>query len=361
MADTDQLLRLTEDLMRFRSTADRPDDLRACCDFVADFFADSGLTVERFEHAGVPSIIVTKGTKTPKIFLCGHLDVVPGDEEQFIPRRDGDKLYGRGSLDMKSGDAVMMLLTKDLAATKHDVGLMLTGDEEQGGFNGVGALLPQGYGCTVAVIPDGGKAVHRIVEKAKGILHVELQADGTASHSSAPWNGKNAISKLVRAVQAVETLFVPLAAHPNDHWVTTCNVGMISGGTAVNQIPAAATAVCDIRYTEHDDPQDILTRIAAILPEGVRAQERSNEPQCLVAPDHLMLQIFSDCIREYGRTPVSGLDHGATDGRFFSARGIPVIISQPDGDNHHAKNEWVSIPAIGLYYDVVRKFIERVA
>src|SRR3989339_346824 len=116
------------DLIRFKTTHDRGTELQTCADYIASFFEGTGLTIERIVHSGVPSVVITKGTKTPRVFLSGHFDVVPADEDQFEPVIDGDKLFGRGAFDMKSGVAVMMHLMKAMAETSHDVGLMLTGD-----------------------------------------------------------------------------------------------------------------------------------------------------------------------------------------------------------------------------------------
>ncbi len=59
---------------------------------------------------------------------------------------------------------------KDLADTGHDVGLMLTGDEEIGGFDSTGYLLDQGYGADIVILPDGGQTIHEIVLKEKGLM-----------------------------------------------------------------------------------------------------------------------------------------------------------------------------------------------
>ncbi len=360
MASLDHLLSLTEDLIRIRSTHALPDNIRACRNFAARYFEGTGLTVTSIDNEGVPSIVVTKQTKTPKVFLSGHLDVIEAQDEQFTPRREGDRLYGRGALDMKSGDAVMMALMKEYAHTSHDVGLMLTGDEEIGGFHGVKHLLAEGYGCEVAIIPDGGFAVHRIVEKEKGALWIELKSEGRAVHGSVPWTGNSAILNLTRALHAIHDLFVAHDDHPENHWVSTCNIGMIKGGATLNQVADTASAMCDIRYTENDPPDEILARIRGILPEGVTMRTLFREPLSLVSLTHPLVIPFLDAIRAHGRTPETVLGHGGSDGRFFSARGIPAIISQPDGGNHHAKNEWVDIPSIQTYYKVLKTYLEKI-
>jgi succinyl-diaminopimelate desuccinylase len=355
-----ELLALTEELIRFRSTADQPDALNACADFVAGFFSGTELEVARSVANGVPSIVVSKHTKTPTVFLSGHFDVVPGDDAQFVPRVVGDRLYGRGALDMKSGVAVMMLLMKRCATTPHDVGLMLTGDEEQGGFHGTGRLVDEGYRSRVAIIPDGGEAIDRMVVQEKGILRITVRATGRAAHASAPWKGTNAILLLVDALQRIQTVFPPCDQHKEDHWATTISVGRIVGGTVVNQVPAEAVAYCDIRYVPTDDPGEIVAQIAAVLPAGVVVEKTLCEPATAVQKTDPFLGSFIKVLQQYKKTPILYSAHGASDGRFFHARGIPVIMSQPDGAGHHGPEEWVHIPAIEQYYRVLEAYLDRV-
>lgn len=361
MTTKEDLLKTTQSLIRFRSTESRPDQINACADFIADFFAETDLVVERFTFNGVPSVVVTKGTKTPTIFLNGHFDVVEGEDEQFDPCVKDGVLFGRGSLDMKSGDAVMMHLMRDLADTAHHVGLMLTGDEEVGGFNGTAKLLEAGYACDVVLIPDGGEAVHQVISKGKGVLRVSLSAEGKNAHGSMPWEGENAIERIAHAVEVVCATFPSLASHPADHWVTTCTVGKISGGVVVNQVPNKAVAECDIRYTEEDPPEAIMERIRSVLPEGVVAHQTIVAPNLVVPMEHPLVRTFADALRAEGRDMHATLDHGASDGRFFATKHIPVIMSQPDGGNLHAPGEWVNIDSMELYYRVLSRFIQEIS
>lgn len=356
-----ELVALTEELLRFRSTADQPDALNACADFIGDYFSGTGLEVARSVANGIPSIVVSKQTKTPTVFLCGHFDVVPGNNEQFVPRIVGDRLYGRGALDMKSGVAAMMLLMKACAATKHDVGLMLTGDEEQGGWHGTGRLVEEGYRSRVAIIPDGGEAIHRMVMKEKGVMRVSLHATGRSAHGSVPWKGGNAIMSLARVLDRVHETFLSWDAHPEDRWASTINIGHIQGGVAVNQVPAEATARCDIRYIPEDQPEEIVARIRAVLPEGITATQDLLQPPVFVRADDPFVTPFADVVRAHGREPLPVFAHGSSDARFFAAHHIPVIMSQPDGAGHHGPEEWVHVPAIEEYYRVLEAYLDRVA
>lgn len=349
------------ELVRFKSTYDRPAELHACADYIASFFEGTDLVVDRIVYNGVPSVVVTKGTKTPRVFLSGHFDVVPADEDQFEPVVEGDQVFGRGVFDMKSGVVVMMHVMRELAKTPHDVGLMLTGDEEIGGYNGTKILMEQGYRAEVVVVPDGGEAVHQLIAKEKGILRVTLRASGKSAHASRIWKGDNAIERLCDAVMAVRGVFVSLEEHPEDHWVTTASVGIIQAGKAINQIPGVAEASYDIRFTEHETPDAILARIQAVLPEHVELLVTLNESNTFVAMDHPLVVPYAKAIEHHGRPFVVSLGHGASDGRHFAEQGIPFVMSQPDGGNHHGPGEWVSLSAVQLYADVLKTYLDEVA
>ncbi|MFZ6015489.1 MAG: M20 family metallopeptidase [Patescibacteria group bacterium] len=361
MTPSEEILKITQDLIRFESSKNNPEEINKCFNYLENYLKDTGLKIEKIDINGYPNLIVTKGTKTPIIFLSGHLDVVEGSPEQFAPKIVDDRLYGRGALDMKSGVAVMTYIMKEFADTKHDFGLIFTSDEEIGGFNGTKALLDRGYSCQAAVIPDGGLAIHRVMHKAKGAIWIELKSTGIPAHASRPWLGENAINKLLLSIDRIQNLFLDVSKHDNDHWNATCNIGTIQGGDAPNRLAESASAICDIRYTENDDPESILKKIQDTLPDGVTANLKLEVDTTYTAPDNPFLIAYQDSIRSIGREPELSADHGSSDGRFFSARGIAVLMSEPDGGDPHSKNEWVSIAALHDYYQVLKNFLDKVA
>lgn len=355
MSDLNSILDTTRDLIRFRTTPDRPDEIGRCLEYVRDFFRKAGWTVKDFERGGVKSIYVGDSL-SPKVLFAAHLDVVPGEDGQFEPREENGRLYGRGALDMKSGTAALMHLAKDIGP-HGDLGFMLTTDEEIGGFNGTKFLLEQGIRPQVVILPDGGKDWRNIVQKEKGVLWVKLTARGKPAHGSTPWQGENAILKLNRALELVHANFVPTAEHPDDHWVATCNVGKIEGGAAANKIPDTASAVCDIRLTEADEPTKIIDEISKSLPEGVSFEKLLDEPLVFVPQEDPSVVAYAEAIRRQGGAPNFTVDHGSSDARFFTPLKIPVILSQPIGDGHHGKDEWVDIASLKTYQDTVRESI----
>lgn len=353
---------LTQKLIHFRSTASRPKELIKCFNFVEKYLHDAGIESKRFVFNNKLSLYVGHVMK-PKVLLCGHLDVVEGEDRQFTPQLDGDKLIGRGSLDMKSGDAVLIEYTKNNFKTNKNFGLLLTGDEEIGGLDGVGRLVERGYEATEAVIiPDGGQSHLNLVVKEKGVLELAITARGRAAHGSRPWEGVNAIGVLSNFLPKFENLFTPHHEHPDGHWVTTCNVGKIEGGAAINQVSDFATAHCDIRYTENDQSEKIIERVRSICPPEIEIEVMFNEPMVLADPDSQALKHYQAAIKSItGKKAKIIFEHGSSDARFFTANNVPVIISQPTGKGLHGPNEWVSVKAIAEYYRIVEEFMKRVS
>src|SRR5690349_11470695 len=103
--DTKQIIATTKRLIAIRSTADNPAGLHEAVDMMAAIIQKCpNVTIERFEQNDKPSFLAYRGSTRPEkfdILLNGHIDVVPGNPEQFVPVEKDGKLYGRGALDMK--------------------------------------------------------------------------------------------------------------------------------------------------------------------------------------------------------------------------------------------------------------------
>lgn len=357
MDKKNQILKTCQDLIRFKTTPDNIGELNNCANYIMNFFKDTNYSIQKIVNNDIPNVVITKNTKTPKIFLCGHFDVVAATDEDFEPKEDQGMLYGRGSADMKSGDAVMMMLMKELENSNLDFGLMLTGDEEEGGFNGTKYLISQGYNCEAAVIPDGGKKVNGIVIKEKGILRIILTAKGISAHGAYPWQGKNAFNILNKSLIKIENLFKPIKNHPKDHWETTLNIGKVSSGDAFNKIPDKAEAFLDIRFTEKYPAKKIISNIKNILPKEINMQVKLNEASVFVDQTSKYFLNFKKSVEKIKQNFEFAIDHGASDARHFNPETV-ILMNQPDGYDFHGVNERVSIQGIYDYYDILLNFIK---
>ncbi len=354
MIDTSQaaksILRVTEDLIRIHSTADRTDELYHAIQYVADYFSDlPELVIHRYESNNKPSIVISfEETLEPQVMLVGHVDAVPAPDELFEPRYESGRLYARGACDMKSEVAVMMTLMRDFysASPRPSLALMLTSDEEINGNNGARYLLHDiGYRAKVALVPDGGAEPSRIILKSKGVLHLHIGVRGRAAHGSRPWLGKNAIEDLYALYEQIKTLFPP--TDDPEHWHSTCIVGTISGGVATNQIPDFAECGIDIRFTEEHALVDILSKIRAFAPDADIEILSKGHPM-FTSRSNQFVMLYEEAVRTLFNVPElqEEITHGATDGRFFAEFGIPVIVSRPVSDDQHSPNEWLDLASL---------------
>ncbi|MFN4183066.1 MAG: M20/M25/M40 family metallo-hydrolase, partial [bacterium] len=145
----EQIVEIVKELIRYQTIASRGDELKRVIERVTQWLSHPKISLFHYEANGKPSLVAVQGGKREEeekhlpVFFVGHLDVVDGDPEQFEPRIEGEKLWGRGALDMKGSCGVMIHLFRSLAEEGKETsyGLMLTTDEEIGSANGVEYLL----------------------------------------------------------------------------------------------------------------------------------------------------------------------------------------------------------------------------
>ena len=192
--EPESFLACVRGLLAIPSTADRPEDLHRALEFVLDVVG-RGFTVERFESRGKPSVLVYLGPSRPRfrVILNAHLDVVPAPPEQFQPRREGTRLYGRGTHDMKVSALVQAMVFGELAGSvAYSLGLQLVTDEEVGGRDGTLHQLEHGVDGEFVIIGEQSRL--RVGTESRGLLTACLRAEGRSGHSAYQWLGDNASS-----------------------------------------------------------------------------------------------------------------------------------------------------------------------
>jgi len=337
--------------MAIRSTTGDAVRLGQAVQLVTDYLQDTpGLILRRYEQNGSPSVVaLTHDTLKPDLLLMGHVDVVPGRDDQFLPTEREGKLFGRGACDMKSGIAAMAWLWKILATEHKDlsVTLMLTSDEETGGQDGTRHLIEDvGYRPKFAIIPDGGNGPDDVIVENKGLLQLRLTAHGKAAHASRPWEGINAAEQMMLAVQRIKSLFSEPSATV---WGDTCTPTTFSGGNGSNQVPESATCTLDIRITAQTKQGDLLEQIrTAATPCDIELLLRGDPSQTLQT--HPLLQAYAKLVPKYfGKQASFNRTPGGNDGRFLSPLGVPLLIVRPPSGGLHGPEEWVDIKGLEDY------------
>jgi len=352
------LLELIESLVSFESVAGKSDQLEECARFVEDYFKKTDLQVTRLESNGIPSLAISfDENKHQKIWLNSHLDVVPAKSEQFHPRREGGKLFGRGTCDTKSAAGTFIYVMKELAESgkRYPVGLMLVFDEEVGGVNGTQYLFQrEGYSADFVLV--GEPTALAMGYQSKGVLRVRLKAEGKPGHAAYPWNGINAIDSLLSDYGRIKDRF---PTPKEEVWKTTINGSIIHGGTTINQVPFEAIIDLDIRFIPDDTVEEIVKTMESVC-QHTTVHVLEQWPSFSVPESHPQLQLLAESIEQVtGQKAELLREHGTTDLRHLMPKNIAGVACGPHGKDLHGDNEWVDVRSVKEYYRVVKLFIEN--
>ena len=314
------------------------------------------------------TIPAADGSVQGGIVLSGHTDVVPVDgqnwsSDPFDAQVRGDKLYGRGTCDMKGYLGVILAKLDQLTSAElaEPIHLALSYDEEVGCVGAVSlvqkivddGLAPRG--CFVGE-PSSMRAIRG--HKSMNVFRAEF--NGVAAHSSLPSEGVNAISYALRFANFVEEVSAELrTSGPRDEAfiepTTTMNVNKFDAGIAVNTIPSEAVVYFEYRSLAVVDRDALTARFrekAAELEAEMRAQnpacsasvqQQAGAPGLDTAPGEEVVALAAAC----GAIATDEKVTYGTEAGLFSAAGIPTVVCGPgDIAQAHAPDEFIELEQI---------------
>lgn len=309
-------------------------------------------------NQGYDILIAKIGKGDKKIILNGHLDVVPAQPKLFTPRIQGDKMYGRGTADMKGGVVGLLLTMKRLhhLDLNTQVELHLVPDEETGGQFGARYLCEQNIDAQLVICSEPTDL--GIGVQAKGILQFDLVIKGSAAHSSRPWEGDNAITKALDIHQRL--LNLPFAKASSELYACpSINLAKISGGDVYNKVPDTCVMSYDIRYLPSQSKADIIQQIEALTHTqldihltGPPVTNDLNHPDFKLLQQYILKHSPESTAHMFGQ-------HGFADTRYYSAKGIPAIEFGPSGAHWHGEDEYVILSSIDTYTSILVDFIQH--
>jgi succinyl-diaminopimelate desuccinylase len=354
----EEIIRLTRDLIRFKSMHSNPEEIRACAEFIEHMLSMWGISYRRLDRADIPSIFALPEIGFAPVLLMSHIDVVDAPDEIFSPVEREGKLYGRGSIDDKYAVALSLVLLKEWVQRLRKqgksqdslpFGLLITGDEETGGHHGAKEALKE-IKTDFCIALDGGH-LRKIVQKEKGVLQLKLVSRGKAAHGARPWMGENAVEKLFADYVKMKSHFQESSP---EHWHKTLNFSIVHAGKSVNQVPDYAEAFFDIRYTENDDIDEVILKIRREIQGELVVQAK--EPLFWGGdPPYLRLLL------EVAKGTEIGFDHGASDARFLMEHGVEGIVWGADGDlSQHSREEHLNIHSVYSLYALLDEFMKRI-
>ncbi len=300
------------------------------------------------------------------VVLTGHTDVVPvagqpWTADPFLLRRDGDRLIGRGTTDMKGFLASVLAHVPSMAAAELErpVLLVLTYDEEIGTVGAPAAveLLLATEPRPAAVLVGEPTGMVPVVAH-KGVRSFTTVVEGRDGHSSQPQLAANALAALVRIATFIDDLAGRVATGPQDPSFdpphTTFNLATLTAGQAINIVPRRAELTWEYRPVPADDDdalatevmrfaaEEVLPRLKATTGEGTittraEAVARGLRPEEDGAAEALVRRLT-------GSTAPGGTVPYGTDGGHFQAAGLSTVVCGPGSiQQAHQPDEWIEI------------------
>lgn len=335
---------------------------QALCDAIEKRLQRSlgSAAVERHQHS-----LVVRAAEHPgkqRIALVGHLDTVR-TEHDGPPRIDGDRLYGPGAADMKSGLAVMIELAERLDRDRLPCDLTLVFYErEEGPFaeNMLGPLLERfehlrSLDLAICLEPSDNK----LQLGCMGSVHATVRFRGRTSHSARPWQGKNAI------LEATDFLATLRARAPRDVVIDghtfreVMSPTMASGGRARNIIPDLFEININFRFAPGRTPQDAVSELRALATQpGVEVEVEATDLSPAGRP-HAGHPLVAH-LAASGATRVE-IKQAWTDVARFDSIGVPGVNFGPGTQAQaHQRNEYTELPLLYQGYDILERFLTTI-
>lgn len=226
--------------------------------FLRSYLKELGYKVERQKVAGERCNIIATTGQPARVVLSTHMDTVP---PHITSSEDAEHIHGRGACDAKGIIAAQIFAAEALRQEGlNEIGLLFTVDEEMGS---VGAQIANSHPIAdeCRYLINGEPTDNKLAIGTKGALRCTITTEGRAAHSAYPEQGESAIEKLLDVLESVRHCQWPKGELFGE---TTCNIGVIAGGTRVNVVPAEASAEVGVRLATAVAPvQELLQQAVA--------------------------------------------------------------------------------------------------
>ncbi|PID98591.1 MAG: succinyl-diaminopimelate desuccinylase [Actinomycetales bacterium] len=294
-----------------------------------------------------------------RVLIAGHLDTVPVANNLPSERRevDGeDRIYGRGTCDMKGGVAVQLKAAATLSNPANDITWVFYDHEEVDGiYNGLGRIaneLPQLLVADFALLGEPTGAV--IEGGCQGTMRFSVTTTGVAAHSARAWLGHNAIHDIAAVIEKVANYPVGEVTVDGLVYREGLNVVAISGGIAGNVIPDTCSVEINYRYAPNKSTDDALAEMQKLF-AGYELKVNDLQPG---ARPGLDIAIAKEFVSAVGGVPRA--KYGWTDVARFSGLGIPAVNYGPaDPSKAHADDEYCPVQDLYRCYEAMKQWLEN--
>lgn len=381
----DNTIEILSRLVGFDSTSGKP--THQIVSYIQDYLEEHGVkTTLSFDEDGErANIFATIGPHTDGgVVLNGHTDVVPVDgqdwaSDPFVLTRKGDRLFGRGSVDMKGFLACALASVPRFksANLKKPVHIAFSYDEEIGGL-GMPALLNSmsGKAFRPEVVIVGEPTNMNIVTGHKGGYEMRTEVIGHAVHSCDPTKGANAITAAMKLIAKIEDLAAERAASPIknslfDPAYPTFNVGMIEGGAARNATAGWCNFKWEYRPMPGEDGAMVISQIEEYAKTEILPSLRAVNPdtdiriitETSVPPlDDRNAAAASEFVGSLtGINDTCVVSFGTDAGYFSDAKYSTVVFGPGDIDRAHKPDEFITLGELEQGLDFLQRITERLS
>ena len=332
-------------------------------EFLADKCDDLGFEDIQIDEVG--NVIAQKGTGSPRIMLCGHMDVVPG---KVKVRKEGDSLYGRGASDAKAPLMAMLFAAASIQNNNGTI-IFVGAVDEEGNATGIKNLVKKEMDVDYAVFgePSGIKQV-TIAYKGRLAINLKISVEDS-SHASAPWLSKNAIQESTIFANELKEGLEKGQEGKTKGMLLTVTMTEIKGGTSHNVTPKECETTFDIRIPVDMNCKSTEQKIATLVKEI--AQKRGVEAFYSIldetepfeaAHNSPLVRAFTLGIMEVEHSrPMLIRKTGTGDMNVLGNQwNIPVVTYGP-GDPHqaHTIDEKVSIEEYLRGIEILKKMLQH--
>jgi succinyl-diaminopimelate desuccinylase len=325
------------------------------CGEIAEYLRCCGVPNDHVRRYGNSLYVeLSHGRSGPSIALIGHTDVVRTLHDA-PPRIEGDRLYGPGASDMKSGCALMLGMAANPVATNSNLSLVLYASEE-GPYvdNELGRVIeaePSLRSLDMALVLE--PTDHQLQLGCGGSLHAEVRFEGRSAHSARPWQGNNAIYNSLAVLSKLAALEPVPHSVEGLEWIASMSATMAQGGRAPNVIPDEFLVNVNARFGPDQSPEAVETEIRRLVGADGRVSIVDSSPP---APPHRSHPLVKR-LELAGALQVAP-KFGWTDVARFAQMGVAAVNFGPGClSQAHQRNEWTSIGALNHTDVVLRRWL----
>jgi acetylornithine deacetylase/succinyl-diaminopimelate desuccinylase-like protein len=348
---------------------------RPAMEAVRSWLGSHGVAVREFSRDPArPNLVATVGSSGPLLAFNGHLDTVPVADrttwrtDPLAATREGDRLYGLATLDMKGPVAVMLLtaaaLQRHAERLTGRLQLHLVSDEETGCYYGTIFMIEEiraGRLPRPDMVLCGESSDLKVMNAERGTFKFNITFRGRPAHTA--WADTDGINPIMHAARAALALEHALTGEHPDVGKGALSVNMVHGGSFPSMVPADCTLLIDRRMLPGETDESTMTDAEQIVRHALsgvpdtqfavapmidaNGRKRYSPPNISPWDSRIVHAVAAAHQRVTGRPAERFVGpYGATDARLYRYEGIDTVTYGPSGAHAHGSNEFVQISSL---------------